>query len=171
MPVAETPQQYIDRILSNVGDADPWSILSSTPSRLRQLVSGRTADDLSRKPAPGRWSVGEILAHLADAELVGGWRFRSILASNAMTLQPFDQDRWAEVFKYETAPANESLDLFEMSRRGNLRLLRSVDPALLDNYGMHEERGRESVAHLVRLYAGHDVNHLRQIEGLLGKSA
>jgi hypothetical protein len=168
MPAAETPQQYTSRMLSNIGEVDPWSILESTSSRLRQLVSGHTADALSQKPAPGRWSVSEILAHLADAELVGAWRYRSILASSGNQVQPFDQDRWAEAFNYQSAPVSESLDLFETTRRANLRLLRSVDPALHENYGMHQERGRESVAHLIRMYAGHDVNHLRQIERLLG---
>lgn len=167
--MSETPQQYTQRILSNVGEDDPWTILTSTGSRLRQLVAGRTEHDLRRKPAPGRWSVREILAHLADAEVVAGWRLRSILASNGTTLQPFDQDRWAEVFKYEETPVTDSLDLFEVSRRANVRLLRSVDPELLENFGMHEERGRESVAHLIQLYAGHDMNHVRQIQGLLGK--
>lgn len=164
----ETPQQYTQRIISNVGDADPWEVLTSTVWRLRQLVDGRTQHDLARKPAPGRWSVQEIIAHLADCEVVQGWRLRSILASNGTTLQPFDQNRWADVFQYEQTPIDEALDLFEASRRANVRLLRSVDPALLENFGMHQERGRESVAHLIRLNAGHDLNHLRQIEGLLG---
>jgi hypothetical protein len=73
------------------------------------------------------------------------------------------------VFKYEETPTAESLDLFEVSRRANVRLLRSVDPATLDHFGMHAERGRESVTHLIRLYAGHDLNHVRQIEALLGR--
>ena len=164
----ETPQQYTQRILSNVAEVDPWTVLTSTASRLRQLAAGRREDDLGRKPAPGRWSVREILAHLADAEVVIGWRLRSILASSGTTLQPYDQNRWAEVFKYTETPVNESLDLFEINRRANVRLLRSVDPALHEHFGMHEERGRESVAHLIRLTAGHDLNHLRQIEGIIG---
>ena len=63
-----------------------------------------------------------------------------------------------------------SLDLFEANRRANLRLLRAVDPALHDNFGMHGERGRESIAHLIRLNAGHDLNHLGQVERLLSPS-
>ena len=163
----ETPHEYIDRILSNIGDADSWQILASTASRLRDAVAGRSEPELSRTPAPGRWSVRQIVAHLADCEVVAGWRLRSILATNGTVLQPFDQNRWAEVFRYEDAPISEALDLFEASRRANVRMLRSVDPALLDNFGMHAERGRESITHLVRLYAGHDRNHLRQIEALL----
>ena len=165
--MSETPPQYIERILSNVGDRDPWGVLASTPSRLRGLVAGRTREELSRKPAPDRWSVGEILAHLADCEIVMAWRLRTILASNGATLQPFDQDRWATVFKYDQLAASDSLDLFEANRRGNITLLRSLDPGLFDNFGMHQERGRESVTHLIRLNAGHDLNHLRQVEGLL----
>lgn len=163
----ETPQQYIDRLLSNVGDADPWEILTSTAERLRQLVAGRSQADLAWKPAPDRWSVGEILAHLADCEVVAAWRLRTILATSGTTLQPFDQNRWAKALTYEHAPTDESLDVFEVNRRANVRLLRSVDPAMLDNFGVHAERGRESARHLVQLYAGHDRNHLRQIEGLL----
>jgi hypothetical protein len=165
--MTETPQQYTQRILSNVGPDDPWSVLASTPSRLRALVAGRTPADLARKPAPNRWSVRAILAHLADCEVVSGWRLRSILATSGTTLQPFDQDRWAEAFKYEETAEDESLDLFEASRRANLRLFRLADPLQLENFGMHAERGRETVAHLVKLNAGHDLNHLRQIELLL----
>jgi hypothetical protein len=166
----ETTQQYIARILGHLGDADPWDVLSSTAGRLRDLTAGGREAGLSRKPGPGRWSVGEILAHLADCEIVAGWRLRSILAHDAVTIQPFDQDVWADAFKYDSQPPLESLELFEATRLGNLRLLRRVDPPRLGHYGMHEERGRESVTHLVRLYAGHDLNHLRQIERLVGRS-
>jgi hypothetical protein len=165
--MGETAQQYINRILGNVHDADPWEILGTTPSRLRRLTDGRSEQDLSRQPEPGRWSAREILAHLADAELVTSWRLRSILASNGTALQPYDQNEFARVFKYDGAPAAASLDLFEANRRGNLRLLRTVDPALYENFGIHGERGRESIAHLIRLNAGHDLNHLGQIERLL----
>ncbi|MGH9162045.1 MAG: DinB family protein [Vicinamibacteraceae bacterium] len=166
----ETPQEYTQRILSNIGDDDPWDVLASTASRLRQLVEGRPEGMLRRKPARNRWSIVEILAHLADCEVVTGWRLRSILASSGTALQPFDQNRWADVFTYEQISPDDSLELFDANRRGNLRLLRSVDPALHENFGIHEERGRESVPHLIRLYAGHDLNHLRQVEALLGQS-
>jgi hypothetical protein len=169
--MAENPLQYRDRILSNVGERDPWDVLTTTPSRLRQLVSGHSEEELSRTPAPGKWSARQIVAHLADCEVVIGWRLRTILATSGASLQPFDQNRWAEVFKYEGAPVSESLDLFEANRRSNLRLLRTVDPPLLENFGMHEERGKESASHLIRLNAGHDLNHLRQVEALLGTSA
>jgi DinB superfamily len=168
--MSETAQQYVDRILSNVSGEDPWQVLATTPTRLRRLVAGGQPGDLVRKPAPDRWSVAEILAHLADCEVVTGWRLRNILATDGASLQPFDQNVWAAAFNYDRAPAADSLDLFEANRRGNLRLLRAVAPAALEHHGMHAERGRETVAHLIRLNAGHDLNHLRQIEHLLGRS-
>lgn len=163
----ETVQQYIDRMLSNVGEDDPWRILESTPGRLRDLTRGQSHDVLARKAAPDRWSVVEIVAHLADSEVVGGWRFRSILASDALPIQAYDQNAWATAFGYASVPLEESLEAFAVARRATLGVLRRVDRVRYAHYGMHAERGRESVDHLLRLYAGHDVNHVRQIERLL----
>jgi DinB superfamily len=163
----ETTEQYVNRILSYVGTDDPWAILTSTPSQLRALVAGRPRAQLEFKPAPDRWSVLEILAHLADAEIVGAWRLRSILASNGAALQPYDQDRWAATFRYASADPSESLDVFSAVRASTLGLLRRVEPSLHENHGIHGERGRETVAHIIRSYAGHDRNHLTQVERLL----
>ena len=164
----ETPVHYIARILSNVGPNDPWVVLATTARRLRELVAGRSVDELSRSADPSKWSVRQILAHLADAEIVAAWRFRSIMAADGVPLQPFDQDSWADTFRYAEADPFESLQLFEVTRAALLSLLRRVDRKLYANHGMHAERGQESIEHLVRLYAGHDLNHLGQIERLIG---
>ena len=108
-----------------------------------------------------------VLRALFDPEIVGAWRIRSVLASNGAALQPYDQDRWAATFRYAAADPFESIDLFRAVRANTLSLLRRVDSALYENYGVHGERGRETVSHIVRLYAGHDRNHLGQIERLL----
>jgi len=165
--MVETAEHYVDRILSYVGADDPWAIVASTPARLQALAAGRPRAQLAAKPAPDRWSVVEILAHLADAEIVGAWRIRSVLAASGTALQPYDQDRWAATFRYAEADPFESLDVVRATRASTLSLLRRVDASLHDNYGVHGERGHESVAHIVRLYAGHDRNHLGQIERLL----
>ena len=167
MPNTETPQDYIARMLSFVGTTDPREILASTAVRLQALMTGRSPGELARKPDPSHWSVVEIVAHLADAEVVSAWRLRSILAANAVPLQPFDQNAWASAFRYADADPFGSLQLFEVNRSANLALLKRVDPALHANYGMHAERGMETIGHLIRLYAGHDLNHLTQIERLL----
>ena len=106
----------------------------------------------------------EILAHMADAELVIGYRMRLILASNGTTIQAFDQDAWAETFGYSRCDPKVSLETFRALRESNLRLLSSVPKQSWKNYGEHSERGRETVDHIVKMIAGHDLNHLQQVE-------
>ena len=168
--MTETPQAYTARILSNLAGRDPMQILASTPSRLGELIDGRTLDELARTPDPSRWSVAQILAHLADAEIVGAWRFRSILASDGVPVQAYDQDVWADTFRYADVDPHASLHLFEVNRAATLSLLARVDPALRANHGMHAERGKETIEHLARMYAGHDLNHLAQVERLIAEA-
>lgn len=168
--MAETPAQYTARMLALAGDRDPWSALAATPARLQSLVAGATARELAWTPLPSRWSITQIVAHLADAEVVGAWRIRSVLASDGIALQPFDQNEWASAFEYETADATAAAALFGALRMSTLALLRVVDPERIDHAGMHAERGRESIGHIMQMYTGHDLNHLAQIERLLDES-
>lgn len=165
--MTETPEQYISRILSFLEGRDPMQVLGRTPGRLRELVASAPRERWARTPAPGRWSAGEVLAHLADAEIVAGWRVRSILARDGVPLQAFDQEVWATAFKYAQVDLQESLATFSAARASLLSLLRRVDPARLEHHGLHAERGKETIPHLIRLYAGHDLNHLAQIERLV----
>jgi len=123
------------------------------------------------KPAPGKWSARAVLAHLADAEIVAGWRVRLILGHDGAPLQPFDQEVWADAFRYEDTDVNESLATFSATRASLLSLLSRVEPGRLMHHGMHAERGVETIDHLIRLYAGHDLNHLAQIERLVARSS
>lgn len=168
--MSETAQQYIARITGFVGDEDPWVLLGAAPDRLRALVEQASPATLVWKPTPQVWSIAEIAAHLADAEIVSAWRIRSVLAEDNVPLQPFDQNAWASAFRYAETPAAESVEIFAALRRATLRLLRTVDAARHQHAGLHAERGRESIPHLVRLYAGHDLNHLAQIERLLAQA-
>lgn len=165
----ETAQEYTARILNNLEGRDAWDVLATSPRRARELTSDATSDELAYAPSPDRWSIVQILAHLADSEIVGAWRFRTVLGQDGVTLQAYDQNVWASTFRYEQADPAECLDMFDIVRRSTVRLLRRVDSSLHENAGKHEERGRESIAHLVRLYAGHDLNHLAQIERLLAE--
>lgn len=165
--MAETAQQYVERILRHADGLDGLAVLAQTPVRLEALLAGTPHESWRVRPAPRRWSAGEVLAHLADCEIVAGWRVRSILATDGAALQPFDQDAWAETFRYVESDLAESLQMFTAARRSLLSLLRRVDPARLDHYGMHAERGKETIRHLIQLYAGHDLNHLGQIESLV----
>jgi len=160
----ETPQQYLERILAHVEGKDPLRVQRSTAKKLTALVKRLDHQLVVKRPSPEKWSIGEILAHLADTELVAGWRIRSILGQNGQPIQAFDQDVWATTFDYRRRDPKASLELFRVLRHSNLTLLQSVPKNLWENYGMHQERGKETVAHLVRLFAGHDLNHLQQVE-------
>jgi uncharacterized damage-inducible protein DinB len=160
----ETPEQYIKRMLGNVEGKDPLRVQRETPKKLQTLIKPLSKKQLTQRPEPGKWSVGEILAHLADAELVGGWRMRVILGNNGVSLQPFDQDVWAETFAYKRRDPAASLETFRVLRESNLAMLKALPKNLWENYGMHQERGKETISHIVRMFAGHDLNHLGQIE-------
>jgi uncharacterized damage-inducible protein DinB len=168
----ETTQQYIQRIVGNLDGKDPLKIQKNTAKKLHKVIKPLNKKELKRRPAADKWSIAEILAHLADAELVAGWRLRLILSSDGVPIQAFDQEAWAKTFSYEDRDANESLRAFKFLREMNLALLKSVPRKLWENHGMHAERGKETVTRLLRLYAGHDVNHVRQVEEIAkGKKA
>jgi len=93
-----------------------------------------------------------------------------ILSQNGTPVQAFDQDAWANTFNYIQRDSKSSLETFRVLRENNLVLLKSVPKNLWENYGMHQERGKESIAHIVRMFAGHDLNHLQQIEKIVKES-
>ena len=163
----ETPQQYTRRLLGHIEGKDPLKVQRGTPKKLAGLIRGLSRKQLTRKPALGKWSISEILAHLADTEIVVGWRLRHILGNNGAPIQAYDQNVWAETFAYAHRDAKEPLEFFQVLRVRNMVMLQALPKELWENYGMHQERGKESIAHLVRLYAGHDLNHLGQMEKIV----
>ena len=165
--MSETFAEYQARLLALAEGADPFAVLRSTAARIAAHLAGRAAVDLQWSPQPGRWSIAQIVGHLADSEIVFGYRVRSILASPGTAIEAYDQDRWSDSQHAATSDAFASLSLFAALRIGNLGLLSRLTPGELDRYGIHAERGKESIALLLRLYAGHDRNHLAQIERLL----
>ena len=168
----ETVQQYAARINSYIQDQDPLTVLAETPTRLRKLVYSRPDAQLRTRPAPERWSVIEQLAHLSDAEIVIGFRVRAIVgAPDGVSIAAYDQNLWQQSMGYNDRDLAPMLDAFSAARDYNVRLYRSLDEAAWNKFGVHSERGRETVRDVVRLAAGHDLNHLRQIEAVLNKSA
>jgi len=160
----ESAQQYIQRILGYVEGQDAIKVQRATAAKLKKSIQGMTPKDLKWRSEPGKWSIGEIIAHLADAEIVASWRMRSIVGENGITIQPFDQDAWASVFVYQDRDAKRSLETFRVLRENNLAMLKEIPRDTWENYGMHLERGKESIAHLARMFAGHDTNHILQVE-------
>ena len=162
----ETAQQYIQRILGHVEGQDAIKVQRGTAAKLKKAIHRLTPKQLKSRPAPDKWSIAEILAHLADAEIVASWRMRLIVGASGTTIQPFDQDVWASVFQYGKRDAKQSLEVFRTLRENNLAMLKALPKEAWDNYGMHMERGKETIAHLARMFAGHDTNHLKQVEGI-----
>ena len=163
----ETPQQYITRILGFQDGQDPTRILAATPRGIEALLRGKSRAQLTKKPGPKQWSVAEIVAHLADAELVIGYRVRTILGNPGTAIQAFDQDEWSRVGRYNQRDARASLAFFSALRTANLAIWRSLTPAQWRAYGLHAERGKETLERVWRHNAGHDLNHLAQIKAIL----
>lgn len=163
----EAAAVYIEAVLGKLGERDPREVLAGTPHELRRLV-GEVAPAVLRRPeAPGRWSVGEVLAHLADSELVWAFRLRMVLGQERPLLAGYDQDAWARRLSYGDIEPSTSLDRFDAARSWNLALLDRLPHDALDRVGVHAERGEESVRHMIRLYAGHDLVHISQIRRIL----
>ena len=167
--MAETPQQYQQRMLGNVTGQQPRKVQAATAGRLEKLLRGVTRARLAKRPAPGKWSVNEILAHLVEAEIVLSYRMRTIVGAPGSPIQGFDQDRWAAEGNYNKRDARKSLATFRALREANLDWLKDRSPQQRKAFGIHSERGEESVEFIERMMAGHDVNHIRQIEAILKK--
>jgi uncharacterized damage-inducible protein DinB len=162
----EDAAAYTGALLELLGERDSLAVLEQTPTALRELV-GVDSARLAQPEAPGKWSVRQVLAHLADSELVGGWRFRLILAQDRPAIQGYDQDAWANGLWYEEAPTELSLNVFSALRQSNLRLFKRASAEQLQRVVVHSERGEESLQHLMKLYAAHDLLHLKQIARIL----
>src|SRR5215472_4437288 len=129
----ETPQQYTQRLLNYAEGKEPLRLQQAAPKKLAALIKGKTRKQLTRRPAPGKWSVAEIMAHLADSEIAIGWRLRQILCSNGITLQAYDQDLWATTLDYAHRDPKQSLENYRVLREGNVAMLKAVPRNLWDN--------------------------------------
>ena len=143
---------------------DPIAILASTHAQLKALAERMPAEQLAMRPPQRKWNAREIVAHLADCELVFSFRLRQTLADDHPTLQPFDQDRWAA--RYASYDMASALNLFGAARKWNLLLVEGTSQAERERLVTHPERGTMTFWTIVETMAGHDVNHLRQVERL-----
>ncbi|MGE5345689.1 MAG: DinB family protein [Acidithiobacillales bacterium] len=159
-PAPLIPKKYATAL---AGD-DPLDVMAASPDRLRRLLRGLTEKQLSKKPAPGKWSIKEIVAHLADGEVILGSRYRLIGAHDRPAIASYDQDAFVAKLGAARATSADLADDFAMARAVNLGLLDRLPDAAWDRVGLHAERGEESIRQLVHMYAGHDRHHLQQIE-------
>ena len=164
-PVVE-PDAYQAMILGHLGDDDPFTVQSGTPATLRELVAG-AGPDLRTPPAPGEWSVVELVGHITDAEIVASGRYRWILAHDTPPIPGYDQDLWASRLHHRDAEAHDLLALHEALRTANLALWRRTTVEDRSRFGIHAERGPESYELTFRLIAGHDRFHIDQARRIL----
>jgi hypothetical protein len=160
---ANTFTAYID-------GKDPIAMQREFPAILAGLLSGVDTAKLTARPVPGKWSVTEIVAHLAEDELTSSWRYRQMIENPGVELAGFDQDLWAQVGAYNSWPAADALQMFRLLREANLRMMAQLTPKQWECYGTHAERGRITVRSLVRHMAGHDRSHLDQILRILANA-
>jgi uncharacterized damage-inducible protein DinB len=146
-----------------LGEREPVEVMAETPGRLAAVLEGLSAEEIEARPAPGKWSVREILAHLADCEIAFGFRLRQVLAG-VPVIQPFDQDAWATA--YGRYPARLALATFVALRDWNLAFVGGLSEADKQMAAMHPERGEMVLWTIVETIGGHDLHHLAGLERL-----
>ena len=162
-----TTSAYVDETLALLGDRDPIASMQEMPGWLTAHLDDLPEEALYVPEAPGKWSIAQVLAHLADAELAFGWRARIVLTQDRPPMQGYDENRWAERFRYEEADAAAAFHAWGMQRAWNLRIWETITPEEYARVGVHSERGEESLDRIIRMIAGHDLRHQRQITRII----
>ena len=144
--------------------ANPLKAQAATPGRLASLTRGLSRSQLLHRPAPGKWSIHELVCHLADTEVANAWRYRKVLAEDEVGLTAWDQDRWAAGHQYRRQDFRLALEQFRILRGRNLALLKVVGRKAWDRTATHPTFGKLSAGQMLVHLAHHDANHLGQIE-------
>ena len=158
---------YVQETIALLGSRDPVEVMTETPRWLKARLGNIAASAWQTPEAEGKWSLVQVMGHLADAEMAFGWRARLVLTTDNALLTGYDQNAWLERFNYAGADPEVALDTFLMLRMWNLRVWHTASDADLGRMAMHADRGPESLELLRALIAGHDLRHRRQIERLL----
>ena len=144
-----------------VAGRDPAVVIVETPERLAKVLASLTAEEIEATPAPGKWSVREVVVHLADCEIAFGFRLRQAFSGERM-LQPFDQDAWARA--YGVYPVAQALATFTALRAWNVAFVSGLTEVDKQLPAMHPERGEMVLWTIVETMAGHDLHHLMKLE-------
>ena len=145
-----------------LGERDAGKVIAETPARLAKVLDGLSDAEISARPAPGKWSVREVVAHLADCEIAWSWRLRYSYGEERPVMQPFDQDSWAKV--YDAYSLAEAWGCFKALRAWNVAMVGALTEEDKRKVITHPERGKETVWTLVEIMAGHDLHHLKTLE-------
>ena len=154
---------------AHLGDRSAVEVIENTARRLYETSAALGTSGVEWRPAPNKWNAREILCHLADSEIVFAFRLRQTLAEDHHRIQPFDQEQWAGT--YGGGDVRLALDVFSSVRDWNVGLIRSASPQQLAKKVTHPERGEETFQTIVETMAGHDLNHLTQLEKIMASCA
>lgn len=150
-----------------LGSREPVQVLAAMAGELQAILNQLGPDRADHAAAPDNWSARQIACHLADCEIAFAFRLRQTLGEDHHTIQPFDQEKWAA--QYAAYSAQEALAAFTAIRNWNLALLRSLPPEAHATQVTHPERGTMTFRTIVETMAGHDLNHLGQLESIAKK--
>lgn len=156
--------RYTEAVLELLGERDPLDVMSSHVAWLKKAIRGLTREQLRTRESPRKWSILEVLGHLSDTELIYRYRMRLIVAEPGCRIVGYDQDAWAKRLKYQEQDPADLMKEIEAVRNSTLRWLRSLSDTELNRAGEHDERGEETVRHVMKMVAGHDLLHRMQIE-------
>jgi len=159
--------EYLARIRSYTQSKDPLELQRQTPALLDELLSSASGEQLTRRPSANRWSIAEIVAHLAEDEIATAWRYRQMVEHNGIELAGFDQNLWACLGDYASRSPEDSVSMFRLIRGANLQFLSKLSAEQWECFGIHAERGHITVRDLAVHMAGHDANHIEQIRKIL----
>ncbi len=160
---AENARACVSALIELLGSREPLKVMASTSDALHEATNGFSREFARIPEAEEKWSVVEVIQHLADSEIVYGYRMRLIVAEDKPNIPGYDQNAWAANLRYNDVEMGDALEDFLAMRAMNLRWLRSLSDDELDRWGLHSERGEESVRHIAKLLAAHDLVHLNQI--------
>lgn len=136
------------------------------PELLAVVLTGVYGEETDFAPSPGKWSIRQIIAHLADGELVAAQRFRQVIAEDDPRLEAFDQDAWAHNLGYARRQPKQALESFRRLRSDNYELLKELPEAAFERRGIHSERGPQTLWHLLEYFADHAESHARQMQAI-----
>ena len=160
---------YVRKIEAYRAGRIPIPLMKAAPAKLERAVAGLSAAQMRRRPARGKWSIVEILGHLNDTEVVYGYRWRLSLGEPRSAIAGYDQAAWTDALRHRRGSAKRLLAQIRVMREANLDLVMRAGRAAWKRYGVHSERGNESVRRGLELIAGHDLNHLDQIRAIRRK--
>jgi hypothetical protein len=148
-----------------LGNREPLGVIAETPDRLTVISERLGSKGLARSYAPGKWTAHQIVCHLADCELTFGYRWRQVVSEPHHLIQPFNQEIWAA--NYSSQDSKLALDSFCAARRWSAAWLRTLPEEAFSKLATHPERGELTLFKMLQITAGHDLNHLAQLDRIV----